>query len=72
MRPFLLLSGVLLLGLGSWTVFHGLSYSAKESFLRVGDLQATYREEHPVPPWIGGVGIGLGLALSVAGLRRGG
>jgi hypothetical protein len=69
MRP-LALVGVLLLVLGAFVLFRGLSYKSKDEVLRVGDLKASVEQERAVPAWAGGVAIVAGIALIAAGMKR--
>jgi uncharacterized membrane protein len=69
MRP-LALVGILLLILGAFVLFRGVSYKSKDEVLRVGDLKASVEERHAVPTWAGGVAIVAGIALIAAGMKR--
>ena len=44
MRP-LTLVGILLLALGAFILFQGMSYKSKDEVLRVGDLKASVTEK---------------------------
>ncbi len=69
MRP-LTLAGLVLLLLGGFVLFRGLSYTSQKSVLKVGDFNATMEERQTVPPWIGALAVAGGIALLVAGGRR--
>ena len=69
MRP-LSLVGILLLVLGAFVLFRGVSYKSKDEVLRVGDLKASVEEKHAVPTWVGGVAVIAGLVLIGAGMKR--
>jgi uncharacterized membrane protein len=69
MRP-LTLVGILLLALGAFILFRGMSYKSKDEVLRVGDLKASVEEKHPVPTWAGGAAIIAGVVLIGAGMKR--
>jgi hypothetical protein len=69
MRP-LSLVGILLLAVGAFIVFRGMTYKSKDEVLRVGDLKASVEEERAVPTWVGGVAIVAGIALLAAGMKR--
>jgi uncharacterized membrane protein len=69
MRP-LALVGILLLVLGAFVLFRGVSYKSKDEVLRVGDLKASVEEKHAVPTWVGGVAVIAGLVLIGAGMKR--
>jgi hypothetical protein len=69
MRP-LALVGILLLALGAFVLFRGVSYKSKDEVLRVGDLKASVEERRAVPTWAGGVAIVAGIVLIAAGMKR--
>jgi hypothetical protein len=69
MRP-LSLVGILLLAVGAFIVFRGMTYKSRDEVLRVGDLKASVEEERAVPTWVGGVAIVAGIALLAAGMKR--
>ncbi|MBA2458583.1 MAG: hypothetical protein H0V43_06455 [Gemmatimonadales bacterium] len=62
--------GIILLALGGFIVFRGLSYSSDRSVLKVGDLEASVEERRSVPVWAGGLAAAAGLVLIAAGARR--
>ena len=69
MRPQALI-GIILVLLGAFIVFRGMSYKSKDEVLRVGDLKASVEERHAVPTWAGGVAIVAGVVLLAAGMKR--
>ena len=69
MRP-LTLVGILLLALGAFILFRGMSYKSKDEVLRVGDLKASVTEKHAVPTWVGGLAIVAGVVLIAGGMKR--
>jgi uncharacterized membrane protein len=69
MRPQALI-GIVLVILGAFIVFRGVSYKSKDEVLRVGDLKASVEEKHAVPTWAGGVAIVAGVVLLAAGMKR--
>jgi hypothetical protein len=69
MRP-LALVGILLLALGAFILFRGVSYKSRDEVLRVGDLKASVEERHAVPTWAGGAAIVAGIVLLAAGMKR--
>ncbi len=69
MRP-LSLVGILLLVVGAFIVFRGMTYKSRDEVLRVGDLKASVEEKRAVPTWVGGVAIVAGIALLAAGMKR--
>ena len=68
MRP-LTLGGIVLVLIGGFIAFHGLTYRTDRQVLKVGDLEANIEERRSIPTWVGGVLILGGLALVVAGAR---
>jgi hypothetical protein len=69
MRP-LTLVGILLLALGAFILFRGMSYKSKDEVLKVGDLKASVTEKHAVPTWVGGLAIVAGVVLVAGGMKR--
>jgi uncharacterized membrane protein len=69
MRPQALI-GIVLVVLGAFIVFRGMSYKSKDEVLKVGDLKASVTEKHAVPTWAGGVAIVAGVVLLAAGMKR--
>ena len=69
MRP-LSLVGILLLALGAFILFQGMSYKSKDQVLKVGDLKASVTEKHAVPTWVGGLAIVAGVVLIAGGMKR--
>jgi hypothetical protein len=69
MRPQALI-GIVLLVLGAFIVFRGMSYSDRDEVLRVGDVKASVESKKAVPTWAGGLAIVAGLALLATGMKR--
>jgi hypothetical protein len=69
MRPLSLL-GVLLLAIGAFIVFRGLTYKSQDEVLRVGDVEASVEERRAVPTWVGGAAIVAGIVMLAAGMKR--
>ena len=69
MRP-LSLVGILLLVVGAFIVFRGLTYKSKDEVLNVGGIKASVEEKRAVPTWVGGVAIVAGIVLLAGGMRR--
>lgn len=65
-----LIAGLVLAALGAFVVFKGVSYTKQESVLKFGTLEAKMQQKHRVPEWIGGVALGAGLVLVIAGLKK--
>ncbi len=69
MRPSFLI-GVILLVLGGFVLFRGLSYTSKREVVKVGELRASVDEQHTVPAWVGGLALAAGLGLIVIGVSK--
>ena len=69
MRPISIV-GILLVLLGAFILFRGLSYKSKDEVLRVGDLKASVEEKHAVPAWVGGIAIVAGVVMLAGGMKR--
>jgi hypothetical protein len=69
MRPQALI-GIVLLVLGAFVVFRGLSYSSRDEVLKVGDVKASVESKKAVPTWAGGLAIVAGIALLATGMKR--
>lgn len=69
MRP-LTLVGILLLALGAFVLFRGMTYKSKDEVLRVGDIKASVEQKRAVPTWVGGAAIVAGIVLIAGGMKR--
>jgi len=69
MKPFVI-GGIVLVVLGCFIVFQGLSFGSQRNVMRVGDLQVSAEEQGWIPPWVGGVAIVGGVLLAAGGARR--
>ena len=69
MRPQALV-GIVLIVLGAFVLFRGMSYKSKDEVLKVGDLKASVEQKHAVPTWAGGVALVAGLVLVAGGMKR--
>jgi hypothetical protein len=69
MRP-LSLVGILLLALGAFIVFRGMTYKSRDEVLNVGGVKASVEEKRAVPTWVGGVAIVAGIVLLAGGMKR--
>ena len=63
--------GVLLLAGGLYVLLKSPTYSSDKSLFKVGQVEARVREDHEIPPWVGGAAVAAGLVLVVVGARRG-
>jgi hypothetical protein len=64
------ISGLLLIAIGFWIVIRPPSYPHEETVLKFGGLEAKVQEQRRVPGWAGGIALGAGLVLLVAGFRK--
>lgn len=69
MRPQALV-GIVLLVLGAFVLFRGMTYKSKDEVLKVGDVKASVEQKHAVPTWAGGVALVAGLVLLAGGMKR--
>lgn len=65
------IAGIVLLAIGGFIAFRGLSYTADRRVLEVGEFKASVEERRTVPPWVGAVVGAAGLVLLFAARRRG-
>ena len=69
MRPQALI-GIVLIVLGAFVIFRGMSYPSREEVLKVGDVEASVETKKAVPTWVGGVALVAGIVLVAAGMKR--
>lgn len=69
MRPQALI-GIVLLVLGAFIIFRGVSYPDRDEVLKVGDVEASVESKKAVPTWVGGLAIVAGVVLVAAGMKR--
>lgn len=62
--------GAVLIAAGVFVLIKGASYPTDKSLFRVGNVEATVQEHHAIPPWVGGVGIAVGVILVVVGIGK--
>ena len=70
----LTVAGVVLIVLGlAALVYQGFTYTTRETVIDIGPIEATAERERtfPLPPILGIVAIAGGVALMVAGARKG-
>ena len=70
MRKVMVVVGLILLLGGGFILGKGLSYSKKRAGIKIGEFQAALKTQETVPPWIGGVAAGAGVALMIAGFLK--
>ncbi|MEX0692299.1 MAG: hypothetical protein WD934_01380 [Gemmatimonadales bacterium] len=66
----LMIAGLVLAGLGVYSLTEGLSYGSDSSVVRVGDFQVSAEAERAVPRWAGWLAVLGGVALIGAGVGR--
>jgi uncharacterized membrane protein (DUF441 family) len=69
MRPQALI-GVILIVIGAFVVFRGVSYKSRDEVLKVGDVKASVEQKRAVPTWAGGAAIVAGIVLLAGGMKR--
>jgi len=62
-------AGIVLVVVGAFILFRGLSYGSQRSVMRVGDVQISADTQREIPTWVGGAAIVAGLLLVGTGLR---
>jgi uncharacterized membrane protein HdeD (DUF308 family) len=73
MKPVAILGALLIVfGLVA-LVYQGFTYTRREKVIDLGPIQATAERERtvPLPPVVGIVAVAAGVALVVAGMRKG-
>ena len=69
MRPQALI-GIVLVVLGAFVIFRGMSYSSRDEVVKVGGVEASVESKKAVPTWAGGIAIVAGIVLLAAGMKR--
>jgi len=69
MRP-LVIVGIVIAALAAFVLIRGGSFTSQRDVLKVGDVRITADERQSIPPWVGGAGLLVGVALIVAGVRK--
>jgi len=69
MRRYSLL-GLVILGVGTFLLLRGGSFTHREDVVNLGDTHITASEKESIPPWVGGVVMMVGAAFLVTGLRK--
>ncbi len=65
-KPLVLL-GVLVVLAGGYILLRGFSYTSERDVVKVGPFRAAVEEKQVVPTWVGGLAVGLGLVMVIAG-----
>lgn len=69
MKPSLIVSLVLIAG-GIFLILHPPHYVSRQSVFKLGTLHASVRQERPLPGWVGGTVLGIGLGVLSLGLLK--
>jgi drug/metabolite transporter (DMT)-like permease len=64
------IAGLVLIAIGLWIIIRPPSYSREESVFKFGNVEAKLQQRHPVPGWAGGIALGAGLVMVIAGFRK--
>lgn len=62
--------GAVLIAAGLFMILKPPSYSREESVFKLGELEAKVQQQHKVPGWVGGIALGAGLVMVVAGFKK--
>ena len=69
MRMLQILGALLIFG-GGYVLIKAPTYSSDQSVVKFGDFEAKVRQEHTVPPWVGGMAVGIGAVLLAVGFKK--
>jgi len=64
------ISGLVLSAIGLWIIIRPPGYSRDETVLKFGDIEAKMQQQRTVPEWAGGIALGAGIVIVLAGLRK--
>ncbi len=70
MKTICIVIGAVLIVLGGWALFGGLSFNKDETVLQIGGLKAEVQRKEPVPQWAGIAALVAGVVLVGVGLKR--
>ena len=59
--------GVLAILAGGYILVRGVSFTKDRNVLEVGPFKAEVQEKQAVPTWVGGLVVGVGLVMVIAG-----
>jgi hypothetical protein len=63
-------AGAVLIAVGLFMIVRPPTYPHEERVFKVGELEAKVQERRTVPGWVGGVLLGAGCVLVIAGLKK--
>ncbi len=62
--------GIGLIIAGAFVLVNGGSFTSRREVIKVGGLEVSAEEQHPIRPWVAGLALLAGVALVVTGVRR--
>jgi hypothetical protein len=62
--------GAILIAVGLFMIIRPPAYPHEERVFKLGDIEAKLEEKRTVPAWVGGVLLGAGCVLVIAGLMK--
>lgn len=69
-RRTTLVTGAILIGAGAFASTGSASVTTKEKIFQLGEVKLSADERRTIPPWAGGVLLGVGVLVMVAGVRK--
>jgi hypothetical protein len=69
MRYALIVLGLILIGTGTAIWLGKISYPTEHDTIKVGSFSASLTTERPIPQWLGGVTVLVGVAIALLGTR---
>lgn len=65
-----IIAGLILIAAGIFLILRPFHYGTEQSVVKLGNFQATVRQEQTLPGWVGGAVLGAGVILLGAGLFK--
>lgn len=66
----LLLPALALIAFGIAVLLGKIEMDQRKDVIKIGEFKASVKSREPLPPWLGGVAIGVGAGLGVFALTR--